>query len=52
VEPTWPDGLALRRDKRYGETALWYLRRQPTGPEGTADTDPDTFGVGGSSAEA
>jgi 16S rRNA (guanine966-N2)-methyltransferase len=52
VEPTWPGGLALRRHKRYGETALWYLRRQPTGPEGTADTDPDTFGVGGSSAEA
>jgi 16S rRNA (guanine966-N2)-methyltransferase len=23
-EPTWPDGLALLREKRYGETALWW----------------------------
>lgn len=27
VAPTWPEGLQLRRDKRYGETVLWYLRR-------------------------
>jgi len=23
-EPTWPDGLALDRERRYGETTLWY----------------------------
>jgi 16S rRNA (guanine966-N2)-methyltransferase len=39
VEPTWPDGLEPQRHKRYGETALWYLRRD-------SDTDPDTFGDG------
>jgi 16S rRNA (guanine966-N2)-methyltransferase len=44
VEPAWPAGLVLRRRKKYGETALWYLRRD-------SDTDPDTFGDGGSSAE-
>jgi 16S rRNA (guanine966-N2)-methyltransferase len=27
VEPRWPDGLELRRKKKYGETMLWYLRR-------------------------
>jgi len=43
VEPTWPDGLERRRKKKYGETVLWYLRRD-------SDTDPDTFGDGGSSA--
>jgi 16S rRNA (guanine966-N2)-methyltransferase len=43
VEPTWPDGLVRRRQKKYGETVLWYLRRD-------SDTDPDTFGVGGSAA--
>ena len=43
VEPTWPEGLELRRKKKYGETVLWYLRRD-------SDTDPDTFGDGGSPA--
>jgi 16S rRNA (guanine966-N2)-methyltransferase len=28
VEPTWPGGLVLRRKKKYGETVLWYLRRE------------------------
>jgi len=23
-EPTWPDGLTLLREKKYGETRLWY----------------------------
>jgi 16S rRNA (guanine966-N2)-methyltransferase len=41
VEPTWPAGLALRRKKKYGETVLWYLRR-----------DSDTFGDGGEPVEA
>jgi 16S rRNA (guanine966-N2)-methyltransferase len=27
VEPRWPEGLQLRRKKKYGETVLWYLRR-------------------------
>ena len=26
VEPTWPDGLRVHRNKKYGETVLWYLR--------------------------
>ena len=43
VEPTWPAGLVPRREKKYGETVLWYLRRD-------SDTDPDTFGDGGSPA--
>jgi 16S rRNA (guanine966-N2)-methyltransferase len=29
VEPTWPEGLERRRQKKYGETVLWYLRRHP-----------------------
>jgi 16S rRNA (guanine966-N2)-methyltransferase len=43
VEPRWPEGLELRRRKKYGETVLWYVRRD-------SDTDPDTFGDGGSPA--
>jgi len=27
VEPAWPTGLGPVRQKRYGETLLWYLRR-------------------------
>jgi 16S rRNA (guanine966-N2)-methyltransferase len=27
VEPRWPEGIRLRRSKKYGETVLWYLRR-------------------------
>ena len=27
VEPRWPEGMQLRRSKKYGETVLWYLRR-------------------------
>jgi 16S rRNA (guanine966-N2)-methyltransferase len=41
VEPTWPGGLELRRKKKYGETVLWYLRR-----------DSDTCGDGGELVEA
>jgi 16S rRNA (guanine966-N2)-methyltransferase len=43
VEPAWPEGLELRRRKKYGETVLWYLRRD-------SDTGQDTVGGGGSSA--
>jgi 16S rRNA (guanine966-N2)-methyltransferase len=27
VEPAWPAGLIDPRQKKYGETVLWYLRR-------------------------
>jgi 16S rRNA (guanine966-N2)-methyltransferase len=50
VAPAWPDGLVPRREKKYGETVLWYLRRHPTGSEHMADIDPDAFGDGGSPA--
>ena len=43
VEPRWPDGLVLRRTKRYGETVLWYLRRD-------SGTDPDALGGGSPAA--
>ncbi|MET3960549.1 16S rRNA (guanine966-N2)-methyltransferase [Marmoricola sp. OAE513] len=33
VEPAWPDGLGTARQKKYGETVLWYLRR----PEATEE---------------
>jgi len=49
VEPSWPDGLDVLREKRYGETVLWYLRRHPTGAEHVADADPGV-GDGGSPA--
>jgi 16S rRNA (guanine966-N2)-methyltransferase len=26
-EPTWPDGITMRRARRYGDTVLWYGRR-------------------------
>ncbi|SFC42222.1 16S rRNA (guanine966-N2)-methyltransferase [Nocardioides terrae] len=26
-EPTWPDGLTLLREKKYGETRLWYAEK-------------------------
>jgi len=28
-EPAWPAGLSLIRDKRYGETALWWAEADP-----------------------
>ena len=43
VALTWPAGLGLRRSKKYGDTVLWYLRRDPAA--GT-DAEPDTFGPG------
>ena len=27
VPPQWPEGLVSERERRYGETRLWYLRR-------------------------
>jgi len=43
VEPAWPEGLELRRKKRYGETVLWYLRRD-------SDIGRQPVGGGGPSA--
>jgi 16S rRNA (guanine966-N2)-methyltransferase len=41
VEPTWPDGLELRRQKKYGETVLWYLRRDSgTRPDAATGAPP------------
>ena len=31
VEPAWPVGLMREREKRYGETVLWYVRADPAG---------------------
>jgi 16S rRNA (guanine966-N2)-methyltransferase len=50
VEPSWPEGLELRRKKKYGETVLWYLRRHPAGSEHMADADRESLGDGGSPA--
>jgi 16S rRNA (guanine966-N2)-methyltransferase len=30
AEPTWPEGFAGTRQKRYGETSLWYVHAAPT----------------------
>lgn len=49
VEPRWPEGLEVLRQKRYGETVLWYLRRHPAGAEHVADADP---GMGDSGSPA
>ena len=38
VEPAWPRGLVREREKRYGETVLWYVRADPAG------TDPNDAG--------
>jgi 16S rRNA (guanine966-N2)-methyltransferase len=29
-EPAWPEGYAGSRQKKYGETALWYVHAAPT----------------------
>ena len=31
VEPAWPAGLVRDRERRYGETVLWYVRAVPAG---------------------
>lgn len=34
MEPSWPEGWIVERRKRYGETALWYVRASPgEGPQ-------------------
>ena len=30
AEPTWPRGFSETRQKKYGETALWYVHAAPT----------------------
>jgi 16S rRNA (guanine966-N2)-methyltransferase len=37
VEPAWPVGLVRDRERRYGETVLWYVRAVPAG--GSEDDD-------------
>ena len=37
VEPSWPVGLVRERERRYGETVLWYVRAVPAG--GSAEDD-------------
>jgi len=32
VEPAWPGGLVRDRERKYGETVLWYVRADPAGP--------------------
>ena len=34
-EPAWPDSLTLFREKRYGETAVWFASAEPA-----AETQP------------
>lgn len=31
VEPAWPPGLLRERERKYGETVLWYVRADPPG---------------------
>ncbi len=31
VEPAWPTGLVRERERKYGETVLWYVRADPAG---------------------
>lgn len=31
VEPAWPRGLVRERERKYGETVLWYVRADPAG---------------------
>jgi 16S rRNA (guanine966-N2)-methyltransferase len=30
AEPTWPDGFGQIRQKKYGESVLWYVHAAPT----------------------
>jgi 16S rRNA (guanine966-N2)-methyltransferase len=39
AEPAWPPGLVRDRDKRYGETVLWYVRADV--PRQAPDEAPD-----------
>jgi 16S rRNA (guanine966-N2)-methyltransferase len=32
AEPTWPAGLEVVRERRYGQTRLWYLRQSADDP--------------------
>ena len=40
-EPAWPDGIVDRRQKKYGETVLWYGHASAPGdPPGPATPTP------------
>jgi 16S rRNA (guanine966-N2)-methyltransferase len=30
AEPTWPEAFGRTRQKKYGETVLWYVHAAPT----------------------
>jgi 16S rRNA (guanine966-N2)-methyltransferase len=36
-EPQWPDGIMAGREKRYGETVLWYGHAAPESPDQTEE---------------
>jgi len=36
-EPRWPDGIRGDREKRYGETVLWYGHAAPESPDETQE---------------
>lgn len=48
-EPTWPAGISPIREKRYGETALWWA--EPTDPN-AADADADVADADAAAAAA
>ena len=37
VEPVWPPGLVRERERKYGETVLWYVRADPAGHDAPDD---------------
>ena len=39
VEPAWPRGLVRERQRKYGETVLWYVRADPAGPHAQDDRE-------------
>lgn len=42
VEPSWPEGWLVERHKRYGETALWFVRASPDeGAPATSSNEGD-----------
>ncbi len=41
VEPAWPAGLVRDRERRYGETVLWYVRAVPAGGSEDDSGRPD-----------
>lgn len=40
VEPAWPTGLVREREKKYGETVLWFVRVDAAGAQPQLDHQP------------